>query len=95
MLDELYASLLKPKHEQYASVTQRLSYFETFKLHATVVAVATTVTACRDAKDDKVLELAVSASVLIIVSGDRDLLTLNPFRGIEILTPRQFVAEFR
>ncbi|WP_347566266.1 putative toxin-antitoxin system toxin component, PIN family [Scytonema sp. UIC 10036] len=40
----------------------------------------------RDPKDNKYLELAVSGQAECIVTGDDDLLVLNPFRGIEILT---------
>jgi predicted nucleic acid-binding protein len=47
--------------------------------------------ACRDAKDDKFLELAVSGYGTHIVTGDSDLLALNPFRGIEILPPHRFL----
>jgi predicted nucleic acid-binding protein len=46
---------------------------------------------CRDKKDDKFLELAVSGNASHIITGDEDLLVLNPFRGISILTPRQFL----
>jgi uncharacterized protein len=95
MLEELHASLAKRKHEQYASVATRLEFFELVKQHARTIPVTTTVKACRDAKDDKVLELALSAQAALIVSGDRDLLSLHPFRSIEILSPRQFVDEFR
>ncbi|MDP6501994.1 MAG: putative toxin-antitoxin system toxin component, PIN family, partial [Planctomycetota bacterium] len=42
-------------------------------------------------KDDKFLELAVSGAASHIVTGDQDLLVLNPFRGISIVTPRQFL----
>jgi len=52
------------------------------------------ITVCRDVKDDKFLELAVSGRADCIVSGDSDLLTLNPFRGIPILTPREFLDNF-
>jgi predicted nucleic acid-binding protein len=31
----------------------------------------------------------------MLVTGDDDLLTLNPFRGITILTPRDFLASSR
>jgi predicted nucleic acid-binding protein len=41
------------------------------------------IVACRNPTDDKFLELAVS--------GDKDLLTLHPFRGIPIVTPAAFV----
>jgi putative PIN family toxin of toxin-antitoxin system len=47
--------------------------------------------ACRDSKDDMFLELAVSGHADYIVSGDTDLLALNPFRGIRILPPHSFL----
>jgi predicted nucleic acid-binding protein len=47
--------------------------------------------ACRDPTDDKFLELAVSGNADLILSGDKDLLTLHPFRGIPIVTPAAFV----
>jgi putative PIN family toxin of toxin-antitoxin system len=46
---------------------------------------------CRDPTDDKFLELALNGRADLIVSGDRDLLTLNPFRDIPIITPAIFV----
>lgn len=51
-----------------------------------------TITDCRDAKDDKYLELAVSAGAGIIVSGDADLLVLHPWRGVRILRPAEYLA---
>ena len=50
-----------------------------------------TIVACRDAKDDKFLELAVNGNAELIVSGDEDLLILNPFQEIAIVTVRQFL----
>lgn len=49
------------------------------------------VTDCRDAKDNRYLELALAAAASIIVSGDMDLLVLDPWRGIRIMTPAEFV----
>ncbi len=46
---------------------------------------------CRDKDDDWVLATALAGKAGIIVSGDKDLLTLKEFGGIKILTPRQFV----
>jgi putative PIN family toxin of toxin-antitoxin system len=47
----------------------------------------------RDPDDNRVLEAAVAARADNIVTGDRDLLTLTQFEGIQILTPAQFVEE--
>jgi len=44
---------------------------------------------CRDPDDDAVLALALAAQADIVISGDDDLLCLNPFEGIPILTPAQ------
>jgi|HubBroStandDraft_6_1064221.scaffolds.fasta_scaffold4819847_1 uncharacterized protein len=46
---------------------------------------------CRDAKNNKILEVAVNGSAQLIVAGDRDLLSLNPFRGIPIVTPSKYI----
>ena len=47
---------------------------------------------CRDAKDNKYLELALAAEAAAIVSSDNDLLVLDPWRGIRIVTPAHFLA---
>jgi putative PIN family toxin of toxin-antitoxin system len=47
---------------------------------------------CRDPSDNKYLELALAADAVAIVTGDRDLLELDPWRGIRIVTPAQFLA---
>lgn len=51
-----------------------------------------TVEDCRDAKDNKYLELALAAGAAKIVSSDDDLLTLSPWRGVYILRPAEYVA---
>ena len=51
------------------------------------------ITACRDPDDNRVLECAIAAGAQLIVSGDKDLLSLDVFRGIRIVTPRQFLAQ--
>lgn len=58
---------------------------------AELVAITERIAACRDPKDDKFLELAVNGHADLIISGDADLLALNPFRGISIVTPAHFV----
>jgi uncharacterized protein len=58
---------------------------------AEAVTITERVVACRDPTDDKFLELAVNGYADVIVSGDTDLLTLNPFRAIAIVPPTVFV----
>lgn len=58
---------------------------------AELVPITERIVVCRDPKDDKILEAAVNGRADIIVSGDADLLVLNPFRGIPIVRPATFV----
>jgi putative PIN family toxin of toxin-antitoxin system len=46
---------------------------------------------CRDKDDDVVLVTALAGKADVIVTGDDDLLMLNEFRGIRILSPRRFL----
>jgi len=46
---------------------------------------------CRDVKDNIYLELAIAAEARIIVSSDKDLLDLDPWRGIRIVRPSEFL----
>ena len=58
---------------------------------AELITISERIAACRDPTDDKFLELAVGGRADLIVSGDADLLVLNPFREIPIVTPAIFV----
>ena len=51
-----------------------------------------TITDCRDPKDNKFLELAVASNAPFIITGDDDLLVLNPYRDINILKSGDFLA---
>jgi putative PIN family toxin of toxin-antitoxin system len=48
---------------------------------------------CRDAKDNKYLELALASGADRIVSSDGDLLVLHPWRGVRILRAAEYLAE--
>ena len=50
------------------------------------------VTDCRDPKDDKYLELALAAGAETIISGDDDLLVFDPWRGVRIPRPGDYLA---
>jgi predicted nucleic acid-binding protein len=45
----------------------------------------------RDPKDDMIVATALAARAGYLVSGDRDLLDLDPYEGIRILTARAFL----
>lgn len=47
---------------------------------------------CRDPNDEKFLTAAQAGNASHLISGDRDLLVLQTFRGIKIVTPQEFQA---
>jgi putative PIN family toxin of toxin-antitoxin system len=94
-ISELSEVLRRPQFNRYISEARRLEFFEALVNVAEAILVTAKVTDCRDPKDNKFLELAVSGSATHIVTGDRDLLVLNPFRGTAIIKPHVFLDEIR
>ena len=47
--------------------------------------------ACRDPKDDAILETAWKARAELLVAGDKDLLSLGAFRNTKILSPAAYM----
>ena len=54
----------------------------------------TEVAVCRDPDDDKFIGCAVDSKALYIVSGDKDLLVIKEYEGIEIITAADFVEKY-
>ena len=93
VLLELAEVLSRKKLNKYLLEEERMRFLVVLLKESELVEITVVVTDCRDAKDNKFLELAVSGEADCIVSGDEDLLVLNPFRGIPILTPREFLSD--
>ena len=91
-LTELADVLSRAKFDAYVTIEDRQEFFRLLGRIAELVPTTYTVRACRDPGDDKFLELAVNGSADLIVTGDQDLLALDPFREIPILTPAGYLA---
>ena len=92
LLVELQTRLARPKFAKYASAATRKAYVDELAFSTQNVLLTGSIKACRDPDDDKILEIAVAGIADCIVSGDKDLLVLDPFRGIPILTPAAFLT---
>ena len=88
---ELNDVLGRDKFADYVTEEERARFLRSLLHEAWLVEIREKVRACRDPKDDKFLELAVNGEADCIVSGDEDLLSLDPFRGIQILAPDKFL----
>lgn len=90
---ELTTVLLRPKFDAYLSRDIRESFLTTVLRQTHIVVITEQITDCRDAKDNKFLEVAVSGAAATIITGDADLLILSPYRSIRIITARTFLEE--
>jgi predicted nucleic acid-binding protein len=57
------------------------------------VSIRCSVQACRDPNDDKFLDVAVNGGADVLITGDADLLALNPYEGIPILTAADYLTK--
>ena len=46
----------------------------------------------KDPKDNKILECALEAKASFVISGDKHLLEIKEYKGIKIVTPREFIS---
>ena len=90
-LAELNEVLSRKQFRRYVDEEDIRSFLAAVTRETQWVDVDVEIRACRDPKDNKFLELAVSGHATHIVTGDNDLLALNPFQGIHVLPPHSFL----
>ena len=91
ILDELSIQLHQKtaKFSQPSSLADKwLNYIDSYATFVPISHNAAGV--CRDPKGDQFLKTAVSGQATHLVTGDKDLLVLNPYQDIPIITPRDF-----
>ena len=91
LVTTLAGVLRRPRFDRYLTLHEREELVAAFVASSRMVETAERIRACRDPDDDAILELAVNGDAAAIITGDSDLLVLNPFRGIQILTPAEFL----
>ena len=93
LVTTLAAVLRRPGFDRYLTLHEREELMAAFVASSRMVEIQERIRACRDPDDDAILELAVSGNAAFIISGDKDLLVLNPFRGIQVLAPADLVRQ--
>ncbi len=89
--NEISVILQLSKFNKYVSNYRRNKFLHSFKIKANFIPVDQIIEICRDPNDNMFLELAVAAKADYIITGDKDLLELNPFKGTQIIAPKEFV----
>ena len=89
--EEMNRIIVQDRFDRYVSRRQRERFLELLIRESEHIEITESIQVCRDPKDDRVLELAVCGNAAYIVTGDADLLVLNPFLGIGVLRPADFL----
>ncbi|GGG90120.1 PIN domain-containing protein [Parapedobacter pyrenivorans] len=91
--DEFKGVFVRPKFDRYLPLAVRLEIIEGFDSLAVYINPRHTVTDCRDPKDNKFLEIALSAKASAIITGDQDLLVLHPYKDIPVINAATFLEQ--
>ena len=91
VLLELAEVLARDKLNKYLTEQERMRFLVALLKESELVRITEQIDDCRDPSDNKFLELAVCGEADVLITGDDDLLVLSPFRGIDVLTPRDFL----
>lgn len=82
----------REKFTKYLAPTDLQSFTDNFAKSVIFVEVTEKITDCKDPKDNKFLEVALSANAKYLITGDkRDLLSMNPYKGVEIISVSEFL----
>jgi len=92
--DEFKGVFVRPKFDRYLPLAIRLEIIESFDSLAVHISPHHTVSDCRDSKDNKFLEVALSIKADAIITGDQDLLVLHPYQNIPIINARAILDTF-
>lgn len=88
---ELRAVLMRDKFDSIVRRALREAIIDEYARLCMNIKISSPVRVCRDPRDDKFLEVAAHGQAEVIIIGDEDLLILNPFRGIAILSLRDYL----
>src|SRR5574341_654224 len=93
LIDELLEKLaLSRIREKYHLDDQDIDdVLALIALRGELVTPTRTVKVCRDPKDDMFIEAAWVGKAEVVVTGDKDLLTLKKFETVRFITPRAFL----
>ncbi|HUA15225.1 MAG TPA: putative toxin-antitoxin system toxin component, PIN family [Verrucomicrobiae bacterium] len=91
-MEELKKVPFRPKFDRYLSREGRAIFLAQLERVAEMVPAIQLVRECRDPNDDKFLEVALNGRADVIITGDEDLLRMNPWRGIKILAPADYLG---
>jgi uncharacterized protein len=93
LLGEIVDVTNREKLQKYFSKTDVTELINLLTTHAENIAIISTHFINRDPKDNFLLDLIDASQADYLITGDKDLLELNPFKTAKIITPSDFEKE--
>ena len=90
-LDELRDVLFRPKFDPYVSREERARFLAQLAGVAEIISIIRIIHDSPDPTDNKFLELALDGRADVLVTGDKHLLKMSPWRGIRIVRPAEYL----
>ena len=92
ILTEYNVTVSKVARKSERHIDQNL--FEEFIKSVNVIESVASVNVCRDSTDNKFIACAVDAKAIYVASGDKDLLTVERYEDVEIITAKEFYERY-
>jgi len=93
LIEEFKIVTSKEKLKKYFPETAVIEFITLLETISVNVEVKPTYNRCRDEKDNFLLDLIWFSKADFLITGDKDLLELNPFEYAKIITPTAFEKE--
>ncbi|MEI6068021.1 MAG: putative toxin-antitoxin system toxin component, PIN family [Methylococcaceae bacterium] len=93
LLEELKQTLQRSKFKKYFSSERILLAIDLVEQSSTFINLKSVVELCRDHKNDYLLALAKDAQADFLLTGDKDLLVLNPFEKTQIIKLSEYLEQ--
>ena len=91
LIKEFVAVTNRPKFRKYFHKEDGIKLLELFDVYGKIVHVKSSVSICRDKKDNFLLSLARDSKADYLITGDDDLLAMVQFEGTRIVTMTEFL----
>ncbi|AWW29109.1 putative toxin-antitoxin system toxin component, PIN family [Echinicola strongylocentroti] len=90
LIEEFIEVVSRPKFKKYFSTNDIENILEYFDQYGQIFKVKSTIKACRDEKDDFLLNLSIDSKADFLITGDKDLLSLGKIEKTKIMTFKEF-----
>ncbi|MBL7794541.1 MAG: putative toxin-antitoxin system toxin component, PIN family [Saprospiraceae bacterium] len=91
LAQEIFKTLDDANLQKYIQPSVKEEFIRLYPSVVNTIVVQSKVTACRDPKDNFLLALSKDAKALYLITGDKDLLSLNKFGKTAIVTMSEFL----